>query len=186
MYDSLRCSFLNLKKPPARSSSCPLCSDNASIRSMEDSLQSLEGARCPDNIPTNTDHVSLPLMVPDIDPKLNITCTDFDKLRKENTIPHILIDVRVKRQYEICAMESSINIPLGELESRMDEVKELSANWEKKVFCICRRGIASAEATRILNEFAKAEKGKEWRSVYNIRGGMNAWLNEVDPNIPMY
>ena len=184
MYDSLQCSFLKIKKPPAKKSSCPVCGPNPSIKTIEDSISSSQLARGPAGFPVKEDQSPQLTVIPDVPPHLDISCKDFDKLRKDGLTPHILLDVRVPRQFEICAMDDSINIPLGELESRMEEVKSLSDNWNKNVFCICRRGIASAEATRIINETITSEKGK--KSVFNVRGGLNSWVKEVDANIPMY
>ena len=44
---------------------------------------------------------------------------------------------------------------------------------------MCRRGIASIAATKLL-----LEKGME--KVYNINGGLNEWQNKVNPNFLMY
>jgi adenylyltransferase/sulfurtransferase len=37
---------------------------------------------------------------------------------------HLLVDVRPKIQYSICSLPDSLHIPIEELESKMDTVKE--------------------------------------------------------------
>ena len=186
MYDAMRCSFLNIKKPPAKKSSCPICGPNPTIRSISDSVEASQDARGPSGMIEIKDQAPKPKIITGIPSHLNVTCQEFNKLRKSGNIPHVLIDVRVPRQYEICAMDNSINIPLAELGSRIEEVKEFSDNWNKKIFCICRRGIFSAEATRIINEAMLTDTGIDCESIFNISGGLSAWAKEVDPDIPMY
>merc|ERR1712048_147032 len=95
------------------------------------------------------------------------------------------------RQYEICSLSDSNNIPLEELEDRIEEVRRLVTEKKKKkkggreddeksavIYCLCRRGVASAEATHFLN-------GLNF-DVRNICGGLNAWVTDVDESFPMY
>jgi adenylyltransferase/sulfurtransferase len=95
-----------------------------------------------------------------------------------------LLDVRVRRQFEMCSLsQDAINVPLANLPEELERVAELS-NGVKPVYCLCRRGIASSEATRILVEATKSHPGIF--SPKNIRGGLVAWSNEVDPSFPIY
>ena len=173
MYDSLNCSFLNIKKPPRRKN-CAVCSqeDSTTIKSMEDSAKSLESVRgpsvCAVKSPTN--------VLPE---ENKISCVKYKKVRQSNQ-PHVLLDVRVPRQYEMCSLDGSINLPLGQLQSNIDMVDKLSNNGELPVYCLCRRGIASAAAVRVIQE--SKYKGK----VYNIEGGLTSWVQSVDTEFPQY
>ena len=175
MYDSLHCSFLNIKKPPQKRN-CAVCSSAATIKSMKDSAESLEQVRGPSACALpNSDGLS---------PNQNISCDDYSNIREEGK-PHVLLDVRVTRQFEMCSLEGSVNLPLEELTSKLDEVEKLS-NGELPVYCLCRRGVASAEAVKILQNAKDDDSAKGIHSVYNISGGLNSWVANVDASFPSY
>ena len=173
MYDSLNCSFLNIKKPPRRKN-CAVCSeeDSTTIKSMEDSGKSLENVRGPSVCAVKSPANVLP-------EENKISCVKYNEVRQSNQ-PHVLLDVRVPRQYEMCSLDGSINLPLGLLQSKLDMVDQLSNNGELPVYCLCRRGIASAAAVRVIQE--STYKGK----VYNIEGGLTSWVQSVDTEFPQY
>lgn len=172
MYDSLNCSFMNVKKPPRRKN-CTVCSSEATIKSMEDSKETSILVRGPQltqsQIPEN------PLLT-SLSPDLEVSCQDYSKVRQEG-LPHILLDVRVSRQFKMCSLDGALNIPLESLEKRCKEIEDMAKNTP--VYCICRRGIASVEATRILAKESEA-------NVYNVKGGYQAWNKEVDSKFPNY
>ena len=93
----------------------------------------------------------------------------------DRNLPHILLDVRVERQFDMCSLPAAINIPLASLP---DHIEELSSS-NKPIYCLCRRGIFSVEATRILSEAGIP-------SVHNVTGGLLSWSKEVDPDFPIY
>jgi adenylyltransferase/sulfurtransferase len=109
---------------------------------------------------------------------LSISCRAYDEQIRSQGVPHVLLDVRVKRQYEMCSLGGSINIPLADVEKEAPRIAKEYANIP--IFCFCRRGIASAEATRILSEYPGIH------SVQNITGGIQSWVKEVDPSFPLY
>lgn len=156
MYDALGCSFLTLKKPSHKKDKCPISGLNPTIRSIDDALRVSACARGPTTSPNEASSLN----TTNKKNKNNVTCLEYNSIRDKST-PHVLLDVRVRQQYEICSLRDSVNIPLGELETRMEEVKALSKNWENQIYCICRRGIASKEATRVIQEYIVREKGEK-------------------------
>ena len=169
MYDSLRCSFMNIKKGKKRNN-CAICGPQATISNMAQSKHVSSLARGPQQCgirPMNN-----------LSPKRNISCQAYCQIR-QSRIPHILLDVRVKRQYELCSLQGSINIELSSLEDQIELLEQQSEGGSKDIYCLCRRGIASVQAVNILAE-------KLSSNVFNIKGGLNAWVNEVDPLFPMY
>lgn len=175
MYDSLNCSFLNIKKPPARSK-CAVCSQDATIKSMKDSRRSLENVRGPSVCTMPTPQNLCKEQV--------ISCVKYNEIRK-NGVCHVLLDVRVERQYDMCSLNGSINLPLDQLEAKLEMVGGL-CKGELSVYCLCRRGIASAEATRIIQKSIENGKAKGIHSVINITGGLNSWAETVDSKFPRY
>jgi adenylyltransferase/sulfurtransferase len=108
--------------------------------------------------------------------------------------PHVLLDVRPRHQFEICALPGAVNMPLKQLKGSFNEVRELQKRGGGSsltdgaagasisllpVFVMCRRGNSSAKATRLL-----AEAGFD--EVKNIDGGLTQWVKSVDPDLAMY
>jgi adenylyltransferase/sulfurtransferase len=112
----------------------------------------------------------------------SISCTEYSEVRR-NGEAHVLLDVRVQEQFDLCSLEGSINLPLEKLEEKLSFVEELSEGT-KPVYCLCRRGIASASATTILN--AAMENFPNLHSVKNIEGGLDSWRKKVDKTFPKY
>lgn len=175
MYDSLQCSFINIKKPP-KSAKCSVCGDYPTITSMKDSWIVSQTCRGPNVVVTNGSLSVQPTLAKD----LSISCVEYARIR-ENREPHVLLDVRVPRQFEMCSLEGAVNIPLANLSKELDRIAQLS-HGSNPVYCLCRRGFFSVEATRILSE----ANHPDICSPKNIRGGLQAWSNEVDSSFPKY
>src|SRR5438034_4230936 len=85
-----------------------------------------------------------------------------------------LIDVRELFEYEIARIHGSKLIPLGEIVERTDELQR-----EQTIVVHCHSGGRSAEAVRLLQQ-------RGFNNVYNLKGGIDAWSDEVDPSVPKY
>ena len=107
-------------------------------------------------------------------------CDGVDDDDQLSSSHHILLDVRSAHQYAICSLSGSRNIPLFDLPASMEQLKEMEKQeGTRELFVICRRGIASVKATKLLLEFGLS-------NVKNVTGGLDAWHAEVDPTLPMY
>ena len=85
-----------------------------------------------------------------------------------------LVDVREAHELEISKLENVIHIPLGELESRLDEIDS-----NKPTVVICRSGGRSAKGAEILTDNGVDE-------AYNLVGGMNKWAMDIDLSMEIY
>lgn len=85
-----------------------------------------------------------------------------------------LIDVREAHEVEIASINGE-HIPLGEIINRRDEVSK-----EKKVVIHCRSGARSGNAVQAL------EGNFGFSNLYNLKGGILAWANEIDDDMPTY
>jgi rhodanese-related sulfurtransferase len=148
---------------------------------MEDSRQSLLTARGPTGVVDGGQRISLhvPPALPD---ELTISCQEYNRIRGQG-VPHVLLDVRAEKQYDMCALDEAVNIPLARLSDELDRIESLS-DGVKPIYCICRRGIFSVDAANILYE-ASAHRPRI-HSVRNIVGGLAAWHDEVDTSFPKY
>jgi adenylyltransferase/sulfurtransferase len=88
----------------------------------------------------------------------------------------LLLDVRDPDEVAAARIEGSVPLPLGELESRLDELAE----WKQgRVIALCHLGARSARACRLL-------QAKGFGCVENLGGGIEAWSLTVDPGVPRY
>ena len=85
-----------------------------------------------------------------------------------------LIDVREPHELRISQIEGAKLIPLGELTAHLSE---LDTADELVVFC--RSGSRSARAVELMLSAG-------FRKVKNLKGGINAWAQQVDPRLPLY
>jgi len=85
-----------------------------------------------------------------------------------------LLDVREPFESQICKIEGSKLIPLGQLTQRVNEL-----DTADEIVVYCHSGMRSAQAVRFL-------KGLGFKKVRNLKGGIKAWTNEVDPTLQAY
>jgi adenylyltransferase/sulfurtransferase len=86
----------------------------------------------------------------------------------------ILIDVREVHEYQICKIPYAKLIPLGELPKRLNELDP-----GKEYVMHCKSGVRSGKATDLL-------KQSGFTRVRNMKGGILAWSDKVDPSVPKY
>ncbi len=107
-----------------------------------------------------------------------ISVKDLKELMEHGADAFVLIDVRNVNEYEIARIPGSVLVPLPEIEqgSGVQKVKELAG--DHRVIAHCKMGGRSAKALKILQD--AGIKGT------NVKGGITAWSQEVDPNVPQY
>lgn len=103
-----------------------------------------------------------------------ITAKELDELIKSGSDVQ-LIDVRQPAEFNFARIPGSKLIPLGEIVSRMDEIDP-----GRETVIHCKMGGRSAQAIQAL------ERAGFKGSLKNLRGGITAWSNEVDPKVPKY
>ena len=103
-----------------------------------------------------------------------ITATEL-KQRLDRGDDLQVIDVREPFEYDIAKLEGTKLIPLGQVVARMSEI---DPNRETVVHC--KGGVRSAKAIEALQRAGFAGR------LVNLRGGITAWSNEVDPSVPKY
>jgi adenylyltransferase/sulfurtransferase len=104
--------------------------------------------------------------VPEITPRELKTCLDSGG-------GTLVVDVREPHEARICRLDSVL-IPLAELPLRLGEIDRA-----RDVVVYCRTGIRSAAAVAFL-------RSAGFERVWNLRGGIRAWAEEVDPGMPKY
>ncbi len=106
--------------------------------------------------------------VPDLAPRLVADQLDSDA-------PPYLLDVREPWEWAVSnlATRGARLIPLGELEERLGEIP-----GDRPVVVYCRTGQRSMQAALRLRDAGLG-------SVANLRGGIVAWAEEVEPGLPV-
>lgn len=107
-----------------------------------------------------------------------MTVKDLKQLMDSGKDDFVLLDVRNPNEYEIAKIDGSVLIPLSELEdgNGVAKVKELVNGH--RLIAHCKLGGRSAKALNILQK-----AGIEGT---NVKGGIIAWSQEIDPSIPQY
>ncbi len=85
-----------------------------------------------------------------------------------------LIDVREPHELQISKIQGATVIPLGQLAARLSE---LDSTEELVIFC--KSGTRSRRALELLLSAG-------FRRVKNFKGGINAWVEQIDPSQPIY
>ena len=104
-----------------------------------------------------------------------ITAQDFVELREHEGDHIAVLDVREPGEVSAGAIERSVRIPLGELQSRTGELDR-----NKLLVVHCKGGTRSAKAIAALKQ-----AGFEGH-LMNLKGGILAWSSDVDPSVPKY
>jgi adenylyltransferase/sulfurtransferase len=157
-FDALKMKFreFNLRRDPQ----CPVCGDAPTIFEPIDYEQFCAG-------PVEPDWFAAPEDVPTISVKEL-------KAKMDDGEAFTLIDVREPFEYEIAHIAASRLIPLGELETRIDELPRTGT-----LVLQCHSGGRSEHAARLLREAG-------FDNAVNLEGGIDAWSVEIDPDMPRY
>jgi sulfur-carrier protein adenylyltransferase/sulfurtransferase len=159
LYDALAMRFRELKL--RRNADCPVCGDHPTIKELIDYHQFCGVPQQP------AEPVAAAATAGEIEPA-------EVKSKIDRGDSFVLIDVREPHEYQICKIPFARLIPLGELPKR---VNELDSADEFVVHC--KSGVRSAKAQEFLKQAG-------FKKVLNMKGGILAWSDKVDPAVPKY
>jgi adenylyltransferase/sulfurtransferase len=158
LYDALNMKFRELKL--RKSDECPICGPNRTIHQLIDYNQF---CGVPDHPPA---------------PETGVTENEIEvtalKARLDRGDKVNLIDVREPHEFQICRIPGSTLIPLGDLPKRVSEI-----NVGDEIVVHCKSGARSAKAADFLRQSG-------FKRVLNVKGGILAWSDRVDPSVPKY
>ena len=158
LYDALAMRFRELKL--RRNPECPVCGDHPTIHEADrlpGILRHPESAACRRR----------PCGSGDIEP-VEV------KAKIDRGDRFVLIDVREPHEYQICNIPQAKLIPLGDLPKRVNEL-----NSADEIVAHCKSGMRSAKAVDFLKQAG-------FKKVRNMKGGILAWSDKVDPSVPKY
>ena len=156
LFDALGMKFRELKL--RKNPECPVCGSHPTVTQLIDYAEfcGIRGEEAP----------AAPSTVPEMTPREL-------KARLDRGEDIYILDVREPHEYQICHIGGHL-IPLGELSRRVHELDS-----SREIVAHCRSGKRSAEASEFLRQAG-------FRKIWNLKGGILAWSEEVDPSIPKY
>ena len=85
-----------------------------------------------------------------------------------------LLDIREPHEYEICNLKAEL-IPMNEIPDNLDKISK-----DKPVVIHCRSGSRSGRIIEYL------EDAQGFTNLYNLKGGILAWADEIDHSMAKY
>lgn len=158
LYDALETSFqtVKLRKNPH----CKLCGDHPEIHELIDYEEFC-------GVPAHDRHITLQ------DPGVEVLPREL-KAELDAGKPVVLVDVREPVESQISSIPGSINIPMGMMTTRRAELDQ-----EADIVLYCRSGVRSLQVLQTL-------RSAGFQHVRSLRGGVNAWVREIDPQQYIY
>ncbi len=163
LFDAMGMRFRELKL--RRDDNCPLCGKNPTIKELIDYEQFCGVGRGQEAGGTGVPASEDPDQITPEELKAM-----FDAGKKV-----ALIDVRDTDEWDICHIEGARLLPLHELPQRFQELK----NADSLIVVHCHRGPRSMKALRFL-------KQQGVTNVKNLKGGIDAWAESIEPNMARY
>lgn len=157
LYDALQMRFRELKL--RRDVDCPICGDHPTIHALIDYDQFCG------IVPAHAQPATSG--VPEI-------TAEQMKAKMDRGEDFFLLDVREPNEYQICRIEGATLIPLGELAQRTGELDK-----NREMIIHCKVGARSAKAVSLLQD-------RGFNRVSNLKGGILAWIDKVDPSQTKY
>ena len=156
LFDALKMKFRELKL--RKNPDCPVCGTHPTVTKLIDYYEfcGVRGEEAPQPA----------VQVPEIEPVALKKKLDAG----ENVF---ILDVREPHEFQICNLHGYL-IPLGDLPRRVHEL-----DTALPIVAHCRSGQRSARAVEFLQQAG-------FRKVWNLKGGILAWSDQVDPTVPKY
>lgn len=157
LFNALEMTFDELKI--RRNPRCPVCGDAPTIKELIDYDQFCGVGRGNEKSPEAT--------------MSDITVKEL-KARLDRKDKFTLVDVREPNEFEIARIPGARLLPLSELPSRAHEL-----DTADDIVVHCKSGVRSLKAIAALKQMG-------FKKLTNVKGGILAWSDEVDPAVPKY
>jgi adenylyltransferase/sulfurtransferase len=159
LYDALRMSFREFKV--RRNPKCPVCGDKPTVTALIDYEQFCGVRGQESHAPAAVD-------------QQGETTVEELKRRLDRQEDIFILDVRNPPEYAICQIPGSKLLPLPELPQRFGELDK-----SREIIVHCKSGMRSAKAVQFLRE-------QGFTKLKNLKGGILAWAEQIDPTMPKY
>jgi adenylyltransferase/sulfurtransferase len=157
LFNALDMKFREVKL--RRDPQCPLCGDHPTIKGLIDYEQFC-------GIPAEP-------IAPGAHPD-EVTVQDMKKALTDPKLAIRVIDVRELDEHQIARIDGVPLVPLSVLPQKFTELDP-----NQTYYITCKSGIRSLKALQFLRE-------QGFKYVKSVKGGISAWSEEIDPNVPRY
>jgi adenylyltransferase/sulfurtransferase len=158
IYDALEMSYrtVRVRKDPE----CAVCGKNPTITELID-YEAFCGAVSEDALNAASGST--------------ITATEL-KAMLDNDEKIFLVDVREPNEYEIVSIPGSVLMPKDQFlnGSALEKLPQ-----DRRIVLHCKSGARSAECLAVV-------KNAGFSDAVHVGGGVLAWVNQVDPSLPVY
>ena len=156
LFDALDLKFRELKL--RRDPQCPICGENPTIKELIDYETFCGIVPEPENA-GNPDEVTVQDMKRALDnPALGIK----------------VVDVREPDEFEIAKVAGVALLPLSQINERFTELDP-----NQQYYLHCKAGVRSLKALNFLRQ-------QGFKYLKSVKGGISAWSEEIDRNVPRY
>jgi len=157
LFNALEMKFREVRL--RRDPKCPLCGENPTITKLID-YEMFCGITPPPATPASN---------PD-----EVTVQDMEKALEDPKLGILVIDVREQDEHQIAHINGVPLFPLSVLPQQFTEL-----NPNQQIYIHCKSGVRSLRALQFLRE-------QGFKYVKSVKGGINAWSDEIDHNVPKY
>jgi len=157
LFDALEMKFRELKL--RRDPQCPLCGEHPTITDLID-YQMFCGL---------TPSSSKPVMNPD-----EVTVQEMKRALDDSQLGIKVIDVREPGEYQIARVQGVSLMPLSTLPRRFTELDP-----NQHYYIHCKAGARSLQALHFLRKHG-------FNQLNSVRGGIDAWSDQIDRTVPKY
>ncbi len=155
LFDALGMKFREIKL--RRDPQCPLCGEHPTITQLID-YELFCGAAAP--LPTTPMH-------PD-----EVTVQDLQRALADPSLGIKTLDVREPDEHRLSHIEGVPLLPMSQLAQRFGELDP-----NQPYYIHCHAGGRSMQAVQFLRQ-------QGFKSLKSVKGGIQAWAQEIDPSVP--
>lgn len=156
-FNALELKFRELKL--RRDPQCPVCGNHPTILQLKEYQPLCDMRNIPGSSGTHPDEV---------------TVHDMRQALEAGDPGIQVVDIREPGECQIVSISGVQHIPLSSLAERFGELDPA-----KIIYLHCHRGGRSLRAVQFLKE-------KGYTQVKSVKGGIQAWAEEIDPSLPKY
>ena len=108
---------------------------------------------------------------------LEITAVEASRILQEASAGEcLLLDCRTPEEHATARIQGAVLIPMQKLTQRVGEL----GSWQaRQIIVYCHHGVRSLCVAHWLRD-------RGYEHVSSLRGGIEAWSREVDPQVPCY
>jgi adenylyltransferase/sulfurtransferase len=157
LFQALDMTFRELKL--RRDPECPLCGEHPTITELIDY----------ENFCGVTSEPQMKSSHPD-----EVTVQELQRALSDPSLNIKVLDVREPSEYQIARIQGAFLFPLSELAQRFSELDP-----NQQYYLHCHAGVRSMKALQFLRDHG-------FKHLKSVRGGIDAWSQQIDPNVPKY